>query len=119
MTKRRPMGALENEIMSYLWATDGPATPAEVHQAVAPDLAYTTVMTVLTRLWEKELLTREAKGRGYAYAPVRSEAEHRAGQMQTTLANSGDRDAVLSSFVASLGAHDATMLRQLLSGDDS
>jgi predicted transcriptional regulator len=113
------MGALEDEIMTYLWATTMPATPAEVHQAVAPDLAYTTVMTVLTRLWTKELLSREPKGRGFSYAPVRTEAEHRAEQMQTTLDDSGDRDAVLSSFVASLKSKDATILRRLLEGDDS
>lgn len=111
------MGALEDEIMAYLWATVEPATPAEVHQAIAPDLAYTTVMTVLSRLWAKELLTREAKGRGFAYTPVRTEAEHRAGEMRSTLDHSGDRDAVLSSFVASLNKTDAKMLRRLLTGE--
>lgn len=53
MGERRAMGALEDEIMMYLWAIDGPATPADVHAAVAPELAYTTVMTILTRLWQK------------------------------------------------------------------
>lgn len=113
------MRALENEVMAYVWATESPATPAEVHQAIAPELAYTTVMTVLTRLWEKGLLTREAQGRGFAYAPVRTEAEHRADQMQTTLESSGDRDAVLSSFVASLADKDAVVLRRLLDLDDA
>lgn len=103
--------------MAYVWATDAPATPAQVHQAIAPDLAYTTVMTVLTRLWSKGLLTREPVGRGFAYAPVRSEAEHRAQQMQTTLDESLDRSAVLSSFAESLTVRDARTLRRLL-GDD-
>jgi predicted transcriptional regulator len=111
------MGALEDEVMAYLWAAESPATTAEVHQAVAPDLAYTTVMTVLTRLWAKELLTREAKGRGFAYSPVRSEAQHRAGLMQETLENSADRAAVLSTFVASLSRADARKLRTLLKGE--
>lgn len=119
VTSRRPMGALEDEIMAYLWATESPATTAEVHQAVAPDLAYTTIMTVLTRLWAKELLTREAKGRGFAYSPVRSEAQHRAELMQNTLDSSADRAAVLSSFVASLSRADAKRLRNLLKGDVS
>lgn len=117
VTKRRPMRALENEVMAYLWVTGGPATPAEVHQAVAPDLAYTTVMTVLTRLWEKERLTREPQGRGFAYTPAQSEAEHRADEMQTTLASSDDRDAVLSSFIASLNGHELSVLRALLVSD--
>ena len=119
MTERRPTGALEGQVMAYLWATDGPATPAEVHQAVAPDLAYTTVMTVLTRLWEKDLLSRESRGRAYAYEPVRTEAQHRAGEMQTALDRSAHRDEVLSSFVATLKADDAELLRRLLEHDDS
>lgn len=108
------MGALEGEIMAYLWATESAATPAEVHQAVAPDLAYTTVMTVMTRLWTKGLLSRQAEGRGFAYSPVRSEAQYRAELMQNTLASSADRAAVLSSFVASLSRADARKLRKLL-----
>ncbi|MDH3293512.1 MAG: BlaI/MecI/CopY family transcriptional regulator [Acidimicrobiia bacterium] len=117
VTTRRAMGALEDEVMAYLWATESPATPAEVHQAVAPELAYTTVMTVLTRLWTKEVLTREAKGRGFTYSPVRSEAQHRADLMQDALRNSADRAAVLSSFVASLSRADAKKLRTLLRGE--
>lgn len=117
MSERRPMGALEGQVMTYLWATEGPATPAEVHQAVAPDLAYTTVMTVLTRLWEKGVLSREAQGRAYAYEPIRTEAQHRAGEMQTALESSAHRDEVLSSFVASLEADDAELLRRLLDDD--
>ncbi len=114
MAGRRPMGALEDEIMVYLWAIDAAATPADVHQAVAPELAYTTVMTVLTRLWQKDLLIRDRQGRAYSYRPVQSEADHRAGRMQTTLVDADDRSAVLSSFVASLDAKDAKTLKKLL-----
>ena len=49
MTTRRPMGALEDHVMEYLWALGAPASPGDVHAAVAPELAYTTIMTVLTR----------------------------------------------------------------------
>ena len=119
MSSKRPMGALEEEVMAYLWATGAPATPADVHQAVAPDLAYTTVMTVLSRLWTKDQLTREQKGRGFAYMPVATEAEHRAQQMQTTLDESDDRDGVLSSFVESLNPRDVEKLRLLLTREES
>ncbi len=73
-------------------------------------------MTVLTRLWAKESLVREPKGRGFAYSPVRSEAQHRAEVMQTTLESSTDREAVLSSFVASLNRADVEKLRNVLGG---
>lgn len=114
---RRPMGALEDHVMAYLWAVEE-AAASEVHQAVAPDLAYTTVTTVLSRLWEKGRLERTRRGRSYLYSPVRSEAEYRADTMTTTLGAAVDRAAVLSSFVDALTANDVAVLRDLL-GEDS
>ena len=113
MVKRR-RGGLEEEVMEFLWRTDAPAPPGVVHQAVAPELAYTTVMTILSRLYEKGRLTRELEGRAYTYEPVRTEAEYRANTMQTTLIDAGDRAAVLSRFVESLEAQDASTLKNLL-----
>jgi len=114
MAERRAMGALEDEIMTYLWAIDGPATPSDVHAAVAPELAYTTVMTILVRLWQKKLLTRARSGRAFAYKPVQSEAEDRAEKMRSTLGDAADRAAVLSSFVDALDSSDAAVLKKLL-----
>lgn len=57
--------------MSIVWAADRPVTVRDVLDAVnygrTPELAYTTVMTVLARLAEKQILTRERHGRGYRY----------------------------------------------------
>ena len=117
MTSRRPMGALEDHVMQYLWTVDSAASPTEVHQAVAPELAYTTVTTVLTRLAEKGRVQRSRNGRSFVYAPVRSEAAHRADAMTTTLGVAADRAAVLSSFVDALDAKDVAVLRDLLDGD--
>jgi predicted transcriptional regulator len=117
MTPRRPMGALEDHVMLYLWAVGAPASPSEVNQAVAPELAYTTVTTVLTRLWEKGRVERSAKGRSFAYSPVLSEAEHRADAMTSTLGAAADRAAVLSTFVDTLDAKDLAVLRDLLEED--
>ncbi len=114
MSERRALGGLEDQVMTYLWAVDAAATPAEVHQAVAPELAYTTIMTVLTRMWKKELLQRERRGRAYAYRSAKPEADHRAGLMQTAFQHAGDRSAVLSSFVDALDPDEAELLRQLL-----
>ncbi len=119
MPERRAVGELENQVMTYLWATASSATPAEVHQAVAPELAYTTVMTVLSRLWKKNLLTRERNGRAYAYSTTEPESSHRADQMRSALYNAVDSAAVLSSFVDSLKDEEMIVLRQLLDEDDS
>jgi predicted transcriptional regulator len=89
-------------------------TPAEVREALTDDLAYTTVMTILTRLWEKGLAEREQQGRSYAYRPAMSEAELTATRMREMLATASNRKAALSSFVDSLSKRDATALRAML-----
>lgn len=116
MTDRREMGALEHEVLSELWALGEPATPAVVLDALGTDLAYTTVMTILTRLWQKGLVTRKRRGRAYAYTPALTEAELTARRMRATLATASDPKAALSRFVGSLSARDARTLRALLDG---
>lgn len=110
------MGALEDEVIAYLWTIGAPAAATAVHAAVAPELAYTTVTTVLTRLWEKGRVDRTPAGRSYLYATVATEAEHRARAMSTTLEAAGDRSDVLSRFVEALDSEDLAVLRDLLGG---
>jgi predicted transcriptional regulator len=108
------MGSLEDSVMRFLWTQDGAATTAEVHAEVGTDLAYTTVMTILTRLWKKGQVERDRVGRAYAYRPVRSEADHEAGRMRKALDSAGDREAALSSFTETLSESDLETLRSLL-----
>ena len=61
MTARRSTGQLEGAVLEYLWAVGEPSTPGEVHDSVAPDLAYTTVMTVLNRLHKMGAGERERR----------------------------------------------------------
>ena len=110
------MGALEHEVLIELWSLGEPATPAVVLEALGNNLAYTTVMTILTRLWQKGLVTRKRRGRAYAYTPALTEAELTAKRMQKTLANASDPKAALGRFVGSLSARDVRMLRALLDG---
>ena len=116
MQKRRPMGALEGEVLAVLWSAGRPVTPRETLEALATqDLAYTTVMTILTRLWQKGVVTREQLGRGYVYAPCVSEADLAATRMHEQLARAGDREAALSRFVGSLSRREERLLRRILS----
>src|SRR5579884_2045353 len=112
--KRRAPGALENEVLATLWAHDAAMTPAQVRDELGDDLAYTTVMTTLTRLHEKGLVSRTPVGRGYAYAPMVEEAELAASRMQAVLDGGPDREAVLTRFVGSLDSADEKLLRGLL-----
>lgn len=56
--------------MEVAWRL-GNATVADVVEALKPrtDAAYTTVMTVMSRLAQKRLLKRRLRGRGYLYSP--------------------------------------------------
>jgi predicted transcriptional regulator len=107
-------GTLEQEIVAALAAARRPMTPAQVRDQLGRDLAYTTVMTVLARLAEKGLVTRERVGRAYAYRAVRDEAEITARQMQRLLDAGDDRAAVLSRFVGVLSDDDEQLLIELL-----
>jgi predicted transcriptional regulator len=74
----RVLGPLEAEVMGVMWSVDGPLTVRAVLERLnegreAP-LAYTTVMTVMARLAEKEILGRRLNGRGYVYEPLVADA---------------------------------------------
>ncbi|MFF4060118.1 BlaI/MecI/CopY family transcriptional regulator [Streptomyces sp. NPDC001668] len=116
---RRGRGELESDVLAALWAADGPLTAGQVREALPGDLAYTTVLTILSRLHDKEMLVRHREGRGYAYEPVRDEASHTAQRMRSLLEGGSDREAVLARFVSELSEQDEHVLHQLLSGHDA
>jgi predicted transcriptional regulator len=72
------LGPLGAEVMDVLWRADGPLPVREVldrlNRGRSEPLAYTTVMTVLTRLAERGAATRTAVGRGYVYQPAVKDA---------------------------------------------
>lgn len=119
MNERRPMGSLEASVMDRLWRADAPMTPGAVQAELGDDLAYTTVMTILTRLWKKELVARQRVGRAFEYAPTITEADFLSDKMRTELARTKDRQAVLSRFVDKLSAKDARALRDVLRDMDA
>lgn len=113
---RRARGELESEVLAALWAVGEPAGAGVVREQVIGDPAYTTVLTILSRLHDKGLVTRERVGRGYLYSPVRDEAGHAAAGMHDLLEQGGDRAAILARFVSELRAEDEKLLEELLRG---
>ncbi|MFG2575109.1 BlaI/MecI/CopY family transcriptional regulator [Streptomyces sp. NPDC048481] len=116
--ERRPAGELEAAVMAALWAAGAPLTPGRVQTELGSGLARTTVATILTRLHEKGVVSRERQGRGYVYLPVQDAAGLTARRMHGELDRGTDRQAVLARFVAQLGPADEAYLRRLLRGDD-
>ena len=84
---------------------------------MAEDLAYTTLMTTLDRLFKKGMLTRTEEGRAFRYAPRLSREElHReaAGEAFRELLDASPTASLpLSSLVKALGERDAKLLDDL------
>ncbi|HXP55299.1 MAG TPA: BlaI/MecI/CopY family transcriptional regulator [Streptosporangiaceae bacterium] len=121
MTDRRAAGELAEEVLAILQAAGEPLSPADVRERLGGALAYTTVVTILSRLHTKGVLDRARSGRAYRYAPVADEPGLAARRMASVLAGEPDRQAVLARFVSSLSDEDEQALRRMLGeadGDD-
>jgi predicted transcriptional regulator len=112
---RRAAGALEAEVLAVLQGAASALTPAKVREQLTGQLAYSTVVTILSRLHAKGVLTRVRTGRAYAYAPLADESGLAARRMRAVLESEGDREAVLARFVSGLTPADEQLLRRMLS----
>jgi predicted transcriptional regulator len=99
-----------------LWDADTRLTPAEVNAGLDTEreLAYTTVMTILVRLFDKGVVTRERRGRAWAYRPLLSREEQAAERMNTLLRNGGDQAVSLARFVDQMSPKERAQLKRLL-----
>ena len=70
----------EHELMEILWPM-GEASVKAVWERVDPSraLAYTTVMTVLEKMYRKGMLKQRKKGKAYLYSPILTQEEARKG----------------------------------------
>ena len=112
----RQLGPLEQRLLDWLWAR-GSGTVRELVEGDCQDLAYTTVMTTLHRLFKKGLLTRVEEGRAFRYsARVSREEMHReaAGHAFRQLLDASPASALpLSFLVEILGERDEQLLDDL------
>lgn len=105
--------------MEIMWDEAAPQTVREVmvrlNAGRREDLAYTTVMTVLSRLAEKEILERRRDGRGFVYEAAVSDPAEIA--VRGVMRDFGD--SALAHFVEEARADPATLrrLRRLLSDE--
>jgi predicted transcriptional regulator len=114
---RKPLGELESAILGVLWDCDGKLPVRRVQEALGRDqaLAYTTVMTVLDRLFDKGLLAREKDGKAFVYWATLSRETYlgaQAARMLTELEVPVQRD-VLMAFLDSAEHADPAVLDEL------
>jgi predicted transcriptional regulator len=112
------LGPLEERLLEALWQR-GNATVRDLlnEDGACQDLAYTTVMTTLDRLFKKNLLSREAEGRAFRYKPRFTREElHRevAGEAFRQLLDASPASSLpLSYLVEILTERDAQLLDDL------
>jgi predicted transcriptional regulator len=112
----KQLGPLEQCLLETLWSR-GSSTVRELLESGYGNLAYTTVMTTLDRLFKKNLLTRQAEGRAFRYSPrLTREALHREAvgdAFRQLLDASPAPELPLSYFVEILTERDAQLLDDL------
>ena len=103
-------------MLEALWLR-GDATVRDMVDGECQDLAYTTVMTTLDRLFKKNLLSREAEGRAFRYKPRFTREElHRevAGEAFRQLLDASPLSSLpLSYLVEILTERDTQLLDDL------
>jgi predicted transcriptional regulator len=111
---RRAAGELEAAVLAVLQAAGSPLSPGEVRDRLGGGLAYTTVVTILSRLHGKGVLDRRKAGRAFLYMPVADEPGLAARRMAQMLDAEPDREEVLARFVSGLSGKDEDLLRRML-----
>lgn len=111
---RRGAGELEAAVLEVLQHSGSALSPGEVRGQIGGDLAYTTVVTILSRLHAKGVLDRCKEGRSYRYSPVADSPGLAARRMARVLDEEADREAVLARFVSALSESDEELLRKML-----
>lgn len=115
----RRLGDLETRVMECLWRRPGGGTVREVMTDLADEraLAYTTVMTVLTRLSGKGFVTREPEGRAWRYQAAQSRESLAGEAMRLSIdqvGTTGDRRAAMLHFLDGASAEELQELRTIL-----
>ena len=109
-------GQLEAVVMERLWSYGRAAHVREVLEDLQRDrtIAYTTVMTVMDKLWKKGWLRRTLVGRAYAYEPIVSRENYTARLMREALSSSENQAAAFVQFLSGLSPEQSAALAAAL-----
>ena len=111
----RVLGELESAVMEALWANPE-QTVNEVEERLLQkrEIAHTTVLTTLDRMYRKGYLTREKQSKAFVYSPqyTRSEFERTLAQEVLGALIGHSAETAVSTFVDLIG-NDPSALNQL------
>ena len=107
----------ELDVMDILWKR-GSGTVGEVQDQLSDELAYTTVLTILRTLEEKEFVGHETEGRAYRYYPLVEKQDAQESHVQRLLRKlfSGSPELLMTQLVADrdIPRDELERLRKLL-----
>jgi predicted transcriptional regulator len=113
---RKILGDLETDIMEIVWAK-GEITVREVYDQLKQrrELAYTTVMTVMSRLAEKGLLKKIKEGAAFVYRAASSREEFTQFTVKKIINEllADFAAPAISQFVESLGKEKPEKMEEL------
>jgi len=114
---KKYLGALEAEIMEAMWDWNCASSVKDVHAFInkSRKIAYTTVLTVMSRLHAKGLLNRLKNGRCYLYLTSYGREEFMNLFNKKTISGMiiDFKEPTLSHFVDALEGEDPEMLKRL------
>jgi len=110
-------GPLEWRVLESLWERNDHASVRDL-QPLFPEIAYTTLMTTLDRLFRKGVLNRIKRGRAFLYETSLSKPEFESVRAATALRTAingtdGTLTPLMSFFVDALSEHDTEHLDEL------
>jgi predicted transcriptional regulator len=112
----KPLGPLEWRVLNGLWQRGRPTSVRELHSEF-PEIAYTTLMTTMDRLFRKTVLTRVKRGRAFLYEARLGRAEYESVRVVDALRSALDGGAaqgpLLSCFVDAVSERDQELLDEL------
>ena len=111
------LGPLELSVMKVVWQI-GSCSVRDVVQLLDRNLAYTTVMTTMDRLFKKGLLDRSKCDRAFLYSARVSKDSWERQRTDDLLAGflagtQPSREMLLSCLVDAVGEHDPNLLDEL------
>jgi predicted transcriptional regulator len=94
------LGGLEQKIMDTLWCSTIALKPSQIVKTLGNSHAYTTITTVLKRMYDKKLVVRKQKGNVFFYSPVQDKSSYACGCLDDLFERLFDSygDEVAASF---------------------
>lgn len=112
------LGPLEHQIMKIVWKQKKATVYSVIEELCEKKkLAYTTVMTVMSRLADKKILTREKKGKVYFYKPVQTKEKFVHSLVKNTISGFVDRfgEEAMAAFVDQASSLSSEHKKELIS----